>query len=624
MKKIFLFTLLCLSVILLGACSLASSAPTAPVANSNPSAAQPVSQPLQLPGGRPNVANGAAIYANKCVQCHGTQGLGDGPRAAEVKAQTGTPPADITSDPIARAQSPQQWFDTITNGRIDKLMPPFGPSLSVDDRWDVIAYIWTLAAPSSDVAQGKATYGTLCVQCHGETGKGDGPQATGKLPDFSQFSTFATIPIGQWDQALTTSHVPSFAGQLNTLEQREVNDYVRTFAVDQSVAPTVSATPSAPSSTSTGTVTATSDISTPAASTVIEGYIVNGTAGQAVPANSPVNIYILHSDSSIVSQTVQADATGHFVVLNLAATHGDAIYGEVVYKNLNFFNGPVAYGLDLTATLPITVYESTLDISNIKVDALHVVIMTNTLGLNVTEIYILSNTGDRYVAGFGQPILHFSLPKGATSISPDPNMPANTLISQGDGVDYYDAVPVGSQVSQIIFQYQMAGHNFTLDRPLPHDIGLVNVLIQGDTNQLHITSSQLADQGPQTIQGAVYQTFSGQNLKAGDNLAIQVDVALPAAPTNWPMIIGLGLIVLGVVGIVVWQVQQRKAKTAPQQASKKKSAAKTQEEDDDTDALIDQIAALDDQHAAGKIADDIYTAKRAQLKKKLMKLMSEE
>jgi cbb3-type cytochrome c oxidase subunit III len=624
MKKILCLCLLSLALISLSGCSLSSAAPKPPKAPiAQPSTQNTVQEPLQLPSRRPNAANGAVTYAAKCVQCHGLQGRGDGPQAAEVKAQTGTAPAEIIGDPIARAQSPQQWFDTITNGRIEKLMPPFGPKMAVDDRWDVIAYIWTLATSPADIERGKAIYFQQCVQCHGEQGKGDGPQAKGTLPNFTQFATFASRAIGQLDQALTASHVPSFAGQLNTSEQRFVNDYIRSLSVDQAAAaPTVSATLGA---TSTGALTSTPIISgpAPAAATVIEGYIINGTAGQAIPPNSSVNLYVLHSDNSIVSQPLQANAQGRFVADKLPATHGDTIYGEVPYKNLNFFNGPVGYGLEPTATLPITIYEATQDMAAVKIDALHIVALPNATGLQVSEIYVLSNLGDRYVAGFGQPIMHLSLPVGATAIAADPNMTPDVLIPAGDGVDYYDAIPVGSKVTQIVFEYQLTGSSFTLDRPVLQNVDAVNVLLEGDVDQLRVSTTQFANQGAQPIQGQVYQQYSAQNLKPGDNLSLKVDLASGAAAVggagalNWPMVLGIGLVVLGLLGIVVWQVRQRKAVIAqPERASAKAEV--------DTDVLIDQIAALDDLHDAGQIDDASYTTKRTQLKKKLMKVMSDE
>ena len=103
-----------------------------------------------------------------------------------------------------------------------------------DQRWDVIAYAWSLAASPQQVERGKAVYHEQCVQCHGDQGKGDGKDAPGKLPDLSDFATLAKVAPGLWDQAMASGHVPSFAGTLSEADRRAAIDYVRTFAYDYS------------------------------------------------------------------------------------------------------------------------------------------------------------------------------------------------------------------------------------------------------------------------------------------------------------------------------------------------------------------------------------------------------
>ncbi len=611
MNRLITFFLLLLSAMILTACSLAAPAPvsTAPVNRPTQSANQ---EPLQLPTRRPNAADGAELFAQHCSACHGNQGRGDGARAAQIQAQNGSPVADLTADTIARAQTPEQWYATVTNGRLDKLMPPFAGVLNVDQRWDIIVYGWTLSVPPAQIAQGKQVYAAQCVQCHGEKGQGDGPDAKGNLPDFTNFSTIVSIASGTWDQSLSTSHLPSYAGTLSVADQRAAIDYVRSFAYDYPTNLTPS-TQAAPSAASTGSVTSTTSLTgTPPLPGTVDGYIVNGTAGASTPGNLPITFYVFPggTGNTVVTQTLQSDAQGRFVVNNVQASHGDLIAAGTTYNDLQFHSELVPYAAQISITVPITVYESTTDASKIQIETLHIVVVPDANGLQVSEIYVLSNSSDRWVAGFGQPIMHLGLPVGAQNFSIDPNsMLPDTLVPNGDGLDYYEAVPVGSGSAQIIYQYSLPGGSAVLDRPLFQNVSVVNMLIEGDPAQVSVSSPQLTSAGPQTIQGKTYQQYKGANLAAGQTLSITIGSAAAGASLSWPVIAGIALVVVGVVGLVLWL------------RSRRKLAGATLDLGGEREALLDQIAALDDDFEAGQIDKIDYNARRARLKAKLLKLM---
>ncbi len=604
---------------LLTACSLASPAPVDQNSSSGPFVAQPPAaqqpaQPLVMPSRRPSAANGAALYTQKCVGCHGAAGHGDGPSAQQIQQQFGSPVADLTADVTARARTPEQWFTTISNGNLSNGMPPFAGSLDADQRWDVIAYAWTLSTPQAQIDRGKAVYETQCIQCHGATGKGDGKDAQGKLSDFSDFATIAKVEAGAWDQALATTHIPSFAGTLSQDQYRAAVDYLRTFAYDYSgSAPAPSTTPS---SSTTGTTT--TPLTAPPASTGtnaainVEGYIVNGTTGERTPGNFPITFYIFPggTGNTQITHTLQSDAQGHFALTTTQAAHGDLLAATTVYKDLNYFSELMP--AVPTVTLPITVYESTPEASAVRVQTMHIVALPSPTGLSVSEIYVLSNTGNKFVAGFGQPVMHFALPKGATEVQVDQSMRPNTLEVTNEGLDYFDGIMVGQSTAQVIFQYTLPGSSFTLDRPINYNVDSVNLLIGGDVSQAPVTSPQLTSTGMQTIQGQTYQQYAASNLTPGQTLTLQI--GNPNSPINWQAIApiaGILLIVVGVAGIFVWQ----RGRMQP---------ATTLNIDQQRDALIDQIAALDDDFAAGKIDEINYKAKRAKMKDKLIKLMSNE
>ena len=62
-----------------------------------------------------------------------------------------------------RKNSPYQVFDELSN-----------TSLTVSQRWDVVAYVWQSNATKESLANGKQLYAQNCAACHGENGAGNG------------------------------------------------------------------------------------------------------------------------------------------------------------------------------------------------------------------------------------------------------------------------------------------------------------------------------------------------------------------------------------------------------------------------------------------------------------------
>ncbi|HEU0291430.1 MAG TPA: c-type cytochrome [Anaerolineales bacterium] len=62
-----------------------------------------------------------------------------------------------------RTHSPFQAFNDLT-----------ATSLTVSQRWDVVAYLWQSNTTPESLSNGKQLYGQNCAACHGEYGAGDG------------------------------------------------------------------------------------------------------------------------------------------------------------------------------------------------------------------------------------------------------------------------------------------------------------------------------------------------------------------------------------------------------------------------------------------------------------------
>ncbi|MFN2138321.1 MAG: c-type cytochrome, partial [Candidatus Promineifilaceae bacterium] len=133
-------------------------------------------EPLE-PDTLPDAGSGLALYDARCANCHGPSGQGDGELAGNLPA----PPRDFSDEAFRRTAVPSSHFQTITDGRLEGAMPPFGPASSnpIDEesRWDLVAAVISLGTPAEAVERGQVVYEENCLACHGEDGKGDDPEA---------------------------------------------------------------------------------------------------------------------------------------------------------------------------------------------------------------------------------------------------------------------------------------------------------------------------------------------------------------------------------------------------------------------------------------------------------------
>ena len=85
-----------------------------------------------------NMAIGKSLYAKHCKSCHGNEGYGDGPKAADLSGDLG----DFSTAKF-QAQSDGALYYKTTVGRDD--MPEFKKKIPEDeDRWLIINYVRTL------------------------------------------------------------------------------------------------------------------------------------------------------------------------------------------------------------------------------------------------------------------------------------------------------------------------------------------------------------------------------------------------------------------------------------------------------------------------------------------------
>ncbi len=88
--------------------------------------------------GKGDVATGKELYAKHCKSCHGSKGLGDGPKAAGLKTSCG----DFSSADFQKGTDGELYYKSII-GRDE--MPSYEKKIPDEaDRWSLVAYIRTM------------------------------------------------------------------------------------------------------------------------------------------------------------------------------------------------------------------------------------------------------------------------------------------------------------------------------------------------------------------------------------------------------------------------------------------------------------------------------------------------
>jgi mono/diheme cytochrome c family protein len=647
-------------VIILSACSFSLAADvTPPPGYQSPTA--PV-QPAALKGPLyplvpPNPADGAGIYSEKCAPCHGPTGKGDGPRAAQLP----NPVAAIGTADLARQSSPAKWYATITQGNLERFMPPFN-SLSDRQRWDVLAYVYSLSQPEASAEQGAQLFQQNCARCHGSKGQGDGPDAAqlSTLPkDLTNQAFMAEKSAADLFKTMTegvSPDMPPFADKLTEDQRWALSDFVRslTFTVPSAplaqgattlpaatAAPGVTPAPASGTSVAsgtnvvTGTQPAVPGAGTPSASATavttqtlgtITGQVVNASGGQ-VPPDLTVTLHGFDQMQPVITQTTTLQPDKTFAFNNIDVTNGRFFMASVDYDG-------TTYGSDVqtvqpgaqSLALPINIYETTTDTSALSVDRLHLFFESaDPQTMRVIELFIMSNNGDKTVvqADKGQPVVTVKLPAGATNLQFQDGVIGDRYIEVEGGFGDTVPIPPGSGSHQLLFAYDLPYKDKAdLVQTMTMPTNAVVVLVPA--GQYKVKGDSVQDAGTRDAQGTQYQMYNGASLAAGDVLRMTVSGSassgLLSGDSKNNLIIGLAVFGVALIAAGLWlYLRNRQARVVEVGPGVPFAASEPASENPET--IMDAILALDDLYQAGKLPEDAYRQRRAELKARLKEIV---
>ncbi|MCP4142404.1 MAG: c-type cytochrome [Chloroflexi bacterium] len=637
MKSRFLIILAILAISLSACVSLAEDI-TPP-----PNSAMPTSRPTMapvFPENTPDAANGATIYAEKCAACHGESGLGDGEEGSKLP----NPVAALGSTKVAAQASPAEWFIAVTEGNLEFYMPPFA-SLTDQERWDVVAYAFSLSSSEEEIAIGEKIFQAKCAECHGEDGAGEVSSA-----DFSNQSFMATRSAATLAKTIingSSAGMEAYGEEFSGEEIAALTNYIRSFSFDfafdktaQEDTGTEAATEDSAETTADGEeqteTTAESDVDLGGK---ITGVVTNGSGGE-LPKGITIQLEAYDHDMStggfnkVFTLETALNTDGTYLFENVETLEGRAFLAVIEKDGVIYNSQPnfVAEG-NTELELPIIFYETSTDSSELSIDRLHIFFEppnTEAELAQVIEVFVVSNPSlYAIVAEEGKAAIEFVLPQGATNIQFEDSVFGERYTETTDG--FGDTMPIlpgiGDHEVVVFFELPfeksfLAGNKLNFTQKISHPIDSAIVMApQG----LKVDSDVLQKSGEREAQGLVYNTYSSQALPIGTSLEMnmsgKVSANAVAAPENSQKNILYGLIALGLVLIGAGYWYYMRGDDDDEYDDDEEEDEFIGAEYEDSEKLMDAIIALDDAYRAGDLSESVYKKRRAELKTKLQELL---
>jgi len=361
----------------------------------------------------------------------------------------------------------------------------------------------------------------------------------------------------------------------------------------------------------------------------VSGRVTNGTAASVVPSDLEVNLVITDQGSLVAQEQLTVNADGSFRFENVPIIDNADYVVATLYRERLFRSEFVIGDSAVTAMeLPLTIYELTEDPAVVSIIGL--VTQVSAIGdtLEVRQVMRFKNSSDRaFTSGndlgggrFASLIL--TLPPGAQIVGFDDQQ--RYVVSEQDFsfVDTAPVLPGEDHLALVVYILPYDGSPSLIEQPVNYPLnGEVRLLMYPEN--LSIKSDQLPSLGPQQVGEQSYAGY-GTPLQLAAGEVIRYEVSGAAAPgaatvgttTSTPAntILPMLLLIIGAAAVLAGFLLFVRSRSVASAGNKQQLI----------DALVRQIAELDDAHAAGQMNHDLWHRQRAQLKTRLAELLGEE
>lgn len=590
---------------------------------------EPATPPLvPMPAAPPDVRAGMALYRDHCAACHGPQGRGGGSMSDRLPQD---PPSFADAERM-RDWRPAEAFEVVTQGRLDRLMPPWEDRLSETERWDAVFGSAAFTFTPSRLLRGREVWGASCAGCHaGAAGEAPGasevPASAGD-GDSAAAGDRATGPATTGDRG-TGPAAADVGAPMNDFGWMAARSQADLFALARSPAlaahADLAALPDAALWSALDYARAATFRGYPLADWRADGRaggrVANGSPGGASASGAVITAVPFGDEATGILPgdplTATVDASGAYSLTGLLAGPGISYRLVANFAGADYIH-PEPVAAD-GAPVDFRVFDPSPAVTlSARIGQIALVPRPEEGRAEVVEVWVLRNDSD-WVRGpdASGETLRFSLPEGAQQARfDDPR--AQAAARTGD--DYLATawpIPPGEQQLMLGYSLPYAGDTLELARRLDLDTGQLDLNVVGEG--LRVASEALPELRSEPRGGQTVTMASGRDLPAGSRVLARIE-GLPEAaagvgaammppipaPTFTPELLAALALLVGGAGLAA-------VLAFPRLRGSALAARRGETLAEERRRLVAAIAALDLRRQAGQISPEAYRDRRAAL-----------
>lgn len=362
------------------------------------------------------------------------------------------------------------------------------------------------------------------------------------------------------------------------------------------------------------------------APTSVAGHVVNHTKGGGALSGVTVTLREYQNQQFQSQLQTTTDSSGAYHFDSLSADPSVQYLPVVQYQNVTYTGDAVrlADAQSNAAHDDVVVYDTTTQDPGLRYENATLVlggVVQATQHLTFLELLTLDNPSDRtYVPtasaqGMATNLVRFSLPAGVDDIGVESGLDSASLIQVDRGLASTLPVAPGSHTISFSFAVPYTASTFSFAWNVIYPAAAIHVL--APTNGPPLNAGTLTAAANLALQGRTFRVLDGGAVGANTTVAISLSrlpgrtpvQALQAAlPQGKALpVAALSIAALAAFAPVLYLWRRRTGRdSAPALTA---------------DALLDELAALDDAHGRGEVDEPSYTAQRTALKARLAKLL---